>query len=83
MNSYTELVEILKNRDTNDKKNILKQIENAETLTRKCILTRSYLPPQSTDLETICKNDLKIGKSLNSTTASALYNNTRLHFNSF
>ena len=68
MKNYTELVEILKNRDINDKKNILKQIENAETLTGKCILTRYYLPPQSTDLETICKNDLKIGKPLNSTT---------------
>ena len=62
-----EIVKQMKLRETKDKKHILEKIKNEKTLTGKCILTRQYLPPQSTDLETICKKDLDIDKALNST----------------
>jgi len=63
-----EIVKQMKLRETKDKKHILEQIESEKTLTGKCVLGRKYLSPQSTDLETLCKKDLNIGKSLNSTT---------------
>lgn len=63
-----KLVKEMKIKDINNKKKILQQIESEKTLTGKCIFGRNYLSPQSTDFETLCKKDLKIGKSLNSTT---------------
>ena len=57
----------MKVRDSKDKKHILQKIKNETTLTSKCILARYHLPPQSTELESICKEELNIGKSLNST----------------
>ena len=63
----SELVKQMKLRDLKDKNHILEQIQNEKTLTGKCILTRKYLTPQSTDLESICKKDLGIGNALNST----------------
>ena len=62
-----EIVKQMKLRETKDKKHILEKIKNAKTLTEKCILSREYLTPQSTDLENICKKDLDIGNALNST----------------
>lgn len=62
-----ELVKQMKLRETKDKKHILEKIKDEKTLTGKCILARQYLLPQSTDLENICKKDLDIGNSLNST----------------
>lgn len=62
-----ELVKQMKLRETKDKKHILEKIKNEKTLTGKCILSRRYLTPQSTNLETICKKDLGIGNALNST----------------
>lgn len=62
-----ELVKQMKARETKDKKHILEKITNEKTLTGKCILSRQYLTPQSTDLETICKKELDIGNALNST----------------
>lgn len=62
-----EIVKQMKLRGTKDKKHILEEIKNEKTLTGKCILSRKYLTPQSTDLETICKKDLDIGNALNST----------------
>jgi len=62
-----EIVKQMKLRETKDKKPILEQIRNEKTLTGKCILSRVYLSPQSTDLETICKKDLCIGDALNPT----------------
>ena len=61
------IVKQMKLRETKDKKHILEKIKNEKTLTGKCILSRQYLTPQSTDLETICKKDLDIGNALNST----------------
>ena len=62
-----EIVKLMKLRETKDKKPILEQIRNEKTLTGKCILSREYLSPQSTDLQTICKKDLCIGDALDST----------------
>ena len=62
-----EIVKQMKLRETKDKKLVLEKINNEKTLTGKCILSRQYLTPQSTDLETICKKDLGIGNALNST----------------
>jgi len=61
------LVSEMRNKDKQDKSHILKKIFNESTLTGKCIIARNYLTPQSTDFETICKNDLKIGPSINET----------------
>ena len=62
-----EIVNQMKLSETKDKKYILEKINNEKTLTGKCILSRQYLTPQSTDLETICKTDLDIGNALNAT----------------
>lgn len=70
----SEIVKQMKLRDTKDKKRILEQIKNEKTLTGKCILGRQYLTPQSTDLETICKEDLDIGNALNSTSGDGRKN---------
>lgn len=63
----SEIVKQMKLRDAKDKKKILEKIKNQKNLTGKCILSRRYLSPQSTDLETICKKDLDIDNALNST----------------
>jgi len=62
-----ELVKQMRLADTISKKDSLEKIKNKKTLTTKCIWARKYLNPQSTDLETICKEDLNIGNALNST----------------
>lgn len=67
MISLFEHVKQMKLKETKDKEHILEQIKNENTLTGKCILSRKYLSPQSTDLEIICKNDLDIDNALNST----------------
>jgi hypothetical protein len=54
-------------KDTINKAKILQKVLSQTTLTGKCIMARSYLTPQSSDLENICKHDLKIGQSLNNT----------------
>ena len=54
-------------KDTINKAKILQKVLSQTTLTGKCIMARSYLTPQSSDLENICKHDLKIGHSLNNT----------------
>ena len=54
-------------KDTKNKADILQKVLSQNTLTGKCIMARSYLAPQSSDLENIYKNDLKIGKPLNNT----------------
>ena len=64
---FHELVKEMKLREAKDKKLILGRIQREKTLTGKCILTRKYLTPQSTYLETICKHDLCIGDALNTT----------------
>ena len=48
--------------DKINKEKIIQLIQSKKTLTEKCILLRKYLKPQSTDLETICKKDLNIGR---------------------
>jgi hypothetical protein len=63
----TSLPELVKQMKAREKKPNLEIIQNEKTLTGKCILSREYLTPQSTDFETICKNDLGIGNALNST----------------
>lgn len=67
ISDLTEIVKQMKLRESKDKKLVLERINNEKTLTGKCILSRQYLTPQSTDLETICKKDLGIGNALNAT----------------
>ena len=69
-----ELVKQMKLIEKKDKKYILEKIKNEKTLTGKCILGRQYLTPQSTDLETIFKEELHIGNVLNSTSGDGSKN---------
>ena len=64
---FEEMVRQFKLQDAENKKIILKEIRNEKSLTKKCIYTRRYLTPQSTDFENICKKDLGIKNALNST----------------
>jgi len=66
--SLSTLVFDMRASDCKNKEYILEKITKQKTLTGKCIMARNYLTPQSTDLETLCKKDLKICKPLNSTT---------------
>ena len=61
------IVSEMKMRDEKNKGEILKKIVSQSTLTEKCIMARNYLSPQSTELEKICKTDLKIGPRINET----------------
>jgi len=67
MDELTILVSEMKNKDNNNDENIVKKIRSQSTLTGKCILARQYLSPQSTKMETICKDDLEIANALNET----------------
>ena len=53
---------------------IINMINQQNTLTGKCILARMYLTPQSTTLESICKQDLEIGPALNETSGDGRKN---------
>ena len=59
------LVSEMRAQDINNNSHVLDRIRSQETLTGKCILARHYLTPQSTLLEAICKNDLRIGEAIN------------------
>ena len=61
-------------KDAKNKSHILQKVSNQQTLTGKCIMARKYLTPQSTDLEIICKNDLKIGPPINETSGDGYKN---------
>lgn len=64
---FHEMVKQMKSKEETDKKHIVKIIQDERTLTNKCILSRRYLPPQSTIVETVCKQDLGIGNAFNKT----------------
>ena len=64
---FHEMVKQMKSKEETDKKHIVKIIQDERTLTNKCILSRRYLPPQSTIVETMCKQDLGIGNAFNKT----------------
>lgn len=61
------IVSDMRAADTKNKQYILEKIGKQKTLTGKCIMARKYLSPQSTDLEKICKIDLKIDDPINET----------------
>lgn len=68
--TYDELckkVSEMKTKETNKAIDIKEKVNAQETLTGKCVMVRDNLTPQSTDFETICKNDLKIGPPINET----------------
>lgn len=67
MDDLATIVRQMKIKDGKDKKSILESIDSEKTLTRKCILARNYLPPQSTELEKLLKKDLNIDCAINST----------------
>ena len=54
--------------------NIMEKIHKEPTLTGKCILGRSLLTPQSTDMESICRHDLHIGKPIDETSGDGSKN---------
>jgi len=66
-NNLYLLVSQMKIIDSCNKTYMLKKINNEKTLTGKCILARNFLTPQSSDFEAICKKDLGISNTLNST----------------
>ena len=60
--NYTSLVETMKARESRSQlEQIIAQIQQEPSLTKKCVLARMFLAPQSTTMETIIKNDLLIG----------------------
>lgn len=74
-----ELHAIVANMKIKDSKseliNIIKKIENCNTLTEQCVLARAYLAPQSTQFETIIRNRLLIEKAKNETSGDGCKNN--------
>lgn len=69
MNTPTEvalstIVSEMRIKDKNNKQVILQMITNQPTLTGKCIMARNLLTPQSTEMEKIFKNDLKIDNQI-------------------
>ena len=61
------IVSDMRAADSKNKEYLLEKIKKQKTLTGKCIMARKYLSPQSTDLEKICKIDLKIDDPINET----------------
>ena len=55
-----DMVIKMRNKNKIQKTEILKKIQSAKNLTEKCILSRNFLSPQSTDFEKIIKKDLLI-----------------------
>ena len=43
------------------------KIKSQKKLTTKCIMARNFLPPQTNNMEMICKEDLQIQNSLTET----------------
>lgn len=62
-----EIVKQMKLKEETDIKHIIEIIHNEKTLTGKCILSRNFLAPQSTIVESVWKRDLGIGNALNET----------------
>lgn len=58
------LVNCMKMQKKINMKIIFHKILESQDLTEKCILTRFYLKPQSTDIEKVIKSNLEIGKPL-------------------
>lgn len=54
------IVSEMRMEDEKNKQVILQKITSQPTLTGKCIMARNNLTPQSTEMENICKQDLKI-----------------------
>lgn len=59
----------------NKRKDIIEKINKCDTLTKKCILVREYLNPQSTIFESIIKKDLLISPPINNTSGDGCKNN--------
>ena len=73
--SLTMMVREMKLKDRTSNRNlILEEIKGQTTLTGKCIIGRAYLTPQSTEMESICRHDLKIGKAVNETSGDGCKN---------
>lgn len=69
-----EYVNVMRSKENIEKGEILKTIQNADSFTHKCIYARQFLAPQSTDMETIIKTDLGIGKAINNTSGDGSKN---------
>ena len=54
------IVSEMRMEDEKNKQVILQKITSQSTLTGKCIMARNNLTPQSTEMENICEQDLKI-----------------------
>lgn len=73
--SIVNLVGRMKITEQKPKKTIIDEINNEILLTNKCVRARYGLAPQSTDMETIYKKDLQIGKPKNNTSGDGCKNN--------
>jgi hypothetical protein len=62
-------------RFKNNIDNIIKIIKKSDNLLEKCILGRKYLSPQSTIMENIIKNDLKIKNRIDKNSGDGCKNN--------
>ena len=61
-NELALLVKTMRMKESDsEKEKILEKIKSMTSFTHKCIYARQFLPPQSTDMEAIIKNDLDIG----------------------
>jgi len=72
---YVKIVNLMKVQDQLDKQEKLRKINNAKTLTEKCILARQFLPPTSTDFEHIIRTDLGIDKKIDEVSGDGVKNN--------
>ena len=68
------LVNEMKMKENKEKNIIFEKINEQATLTGKCVIARYLISPQSTYMETIVKEDLKISKSVNETSGDGCKN---------
>lgn len=69
-----DLVKSMRLLNISKKKDIIAKIKNKKTLTEKFILARQYLKPQSTDIESIIREDMKIKKPINQISGDGVKN---------
>lgn len=71
------LVNAMKAKERTSKQQILGYMKGLPTLVEKCVFARQYLAPQSTDMERVIMNDLKLQPPLNETSGDATKSGVR------
>ena len=69
-----DLVKSMRLLNISKKKDIIVKIKKSKTLIEKFIFARKYLKPQSTDIEKIIREDMKIDKPINETSGDGVKN---------